>query len=85
MTSASQVYFELMGTGLLPVLGAAMKLFLPDPVKSLVFSPVPSLQVIALLLYYPLEHISWLASKGVIQMSPQGIGRATLWSVRFWA
>jgi hypothetical protein len=71
--------------GLLPVLIPAIKLLYPDPVKSILFAPLPTLQVLSLLCYYPLEHLAWLASKGVVQMTPQGITRASIWSVRFWA
>lgn len=46
---------------------------------------LPTLQVLSLLCYYPLEHIAWLASKGVVRISPQATGKAALWSVRFWA
>ena len=46
---------------------------------------VPTLQVLALLCYYPLEHLAWLGSKGVVPLTPRGMGIAQLFSVRFWA
>jgi hypothetical protein len=46
---------------------------------------LPTIQLLSLLAYYPLEHLSWLASKGVVPMAPAAIVTATLWSVRFWA
>ncbi|CAD6573055.1 MAG: hypothetical protein TREMPRED_000717 [Tremellales sp. Tagirdzhanova-0007] len=46
---------------------------------------LPTLQIVSLLCYYPLEHLAWLGSKGVIPLSVRGIGIAQLLSVRFWA
>ena len=46
---------------------------------------LPTLQVLSLLMYYPLEHLAWLGSKGVVPISLQNMGMAQLWSVRFWA
>ncbi|GFZ50830.1 hypothetical protein JCM24511_08588 [Saitozyma sp. JCM 24511] len=82
--------------GLLPVLQGLFTLY-PNPLRSLlsIFSlkpsalasgkTLPTLQLLALLAYYPLEHLSWLATKGVVPLAPASIGAATLWSVRFWA
>lgn len=46
---------------------------------------LPTLQALAMLAYYPLEHLSWLGSKGVLPISPLALSKAALWSVRFWA
>ena len=46
---------------------------------------LPTMKILALLGYYPLEHISWLASKGVLPLSPAAAGMSMLWAVRFWA
>ncbi len=46
---------------------------------------LPTLQLVALLCYYPLEHTAWLGSKGVLPLTLRGIGIAQLFSVRFWA
>ncbi|WWC90490.1 uncharacterized protein L201_005426 [Kwoniella dendrophila CBS 6074] len=46
---------------------------------------IPTLQAISLLLYYPLEHLSWLTTKKVVPLSERRRGLAELWSVRFWA
>ncbi|WVO14475.1 hypothetical protein L204_102110 [Cryptococcus depauperatus] len=84
--------------GLLPMLQWLLSLH-PKPIlalKSLLFSgnivklfrskkTVPTLQALAIILYYPLEHISWLGSKGVVHLSPAKLAMASLWSVRFWA
>ncbi|WVR09493.1 hypothetical protein IAU60_006561 [Kwoniella sp. DSM 27419] len=83
--------------GLLPVLQGLFALH-PSPLSSLKSfllslghgvhpSPkaLPTLQVLALLAYYPLEHITWLSRKGVVPLSVQSTGMAELWSVRFWA
>ncbi|WVQ80152.1 hypothetical protein IAT38_002257 [Cryptococcus sp. DSM 104549] len=84
--------------GLLPILSWLLSLH-PKPLVSLrsfassiasgkVFhseKTLPTLQAVSLLLYYPLEHLSWLASKGVVPLEPATVGKATLWSVRFWA
>ncbi|KAK4684409.1 hypothetical protein P7C73_g5772, partial [Tremellales sp. Uapishka_1] len=44
-----------------------------------------TLQIVSLLCYYPLEHAAWLGSKGVLPLSLTSMGKASLWSVRFWA
>nr|XP_018261609.1 uncharacterized protein I303_06049 [Kwoniella dejecticola CBS 10117]OBR83767.1 hypothetical protein I303_06049 [Kwoniella dejecticola CBS 10117] len=86
--------------GLLPILTWLLSLH-PQPVQSLqnlllslhrrgltaFHSPktLPTLQALSLLLYYPLEHLTWLSSKGVIPLSGRRAAKAGLWSVRFWA
>ncbi|WRT68528.1 uncharacterized protein IL334_005505 [Kwoniella shivajii] len=84
--------------GLLPILQYLLTLH-PNPIASLkkfIFSigqkgslssekTLPTLQLLSLAAYYPLEHIAWLASKGILPISAQRTGKAALWSVRFWA
>jgi hypothetical protein len=43
------------------------------------------LQVLANLLYYPLEHAYWLGAHEIIPMTKQRVLWASLWSCRFWA
>ncbi|WWD02262.1 hypothetical protein V865_000300 [Kwoniella europaea PYCC6329] len=83
--------------GLLPILTWLLSLH-PHPIQSLksllqsghlpsLDSPktLSTLQAISLLLYYPLEHLTWLGGKGVIPLSEKRMGWTGLWSVRFWA
>ena len=43
-----------------------------------------SLQTISLLIYYPLENLSYLSSKGVFPLSPARELRWSVWSCRAW-
>ncbi|KAJ1556430.1 hypothetical protein HK405_007582 [Cladochytrium tenue] len=43
------------------------------------------LQNAANLMYYPLEHIYWLASHKVLRLSEQTVNAVGMWSCRFWA
>ncbi|GAA6015758.1 hypothetical protein JCM10207_008787 [Rhodosporidiobolus poonsookiae] len=43
------------------------------------------LQAWSMILYYPLEHIYYLAGKGVFKITPKRINTIALWSCRFWA
>ncbi|WWC93461.1 hypothetical protein V866_000295 [Kwoniella sp. B9012] len=83
--------------GLLPILTWLLSLH-PHPIQSLksllqsghlpsLDSPktLSTLQAISLLLYYPLEHLTWLGGKGVVPLSEKRMGWTGLWSVRFWA
>jgi len=86
---------ELM-IGILPILQWLLALH-PRPLSSLrtlLTSPGQSLgsakalgtiQALALMVYYPLEHLGWLSGKGIVRLSPTGTGKAVLWSVRAWA
>ena len=62
----------------------SVKALYPDPIKSLVLSPIPTIQIIGLLGYYPLEHLVWFARKGIVRMDPKNVSRASIWSVRMW-
>ncbi|WAR57513.1 hypothetical protein PtB15_8B563 [Puccinia triticina] len=46
---------------------------------------IERLQVISMLIYYPDEHLYFLASKGVLPLSPRLINKAALYSCRAWA
>lgn len=46
---------------------------------------LPTIQALALMVYYPLEHLGWLGGKGIAPLSSSGTGKAVLWSVRAWA
>lgn len=46
---------------------------------------IQKLQAWSMLLYYPLEHLYYLAGKGVFKISPARIGTIAVWSCRFWA
>ncbi|KAI7934282.1 hypothetical protein MJO28_017229 [Puccinia striiformis f. sp. tritici] len=46
---------------------------------------IERLQVISMLIYYPLEHLYFLASKGVLPLSSRVINKAALYSCRAWA
>ncbi|WVF67564.1 hypothetical protein IAT40_002322 [Kwoniella sp. CBS 6097] len=98
--SVSEARVIMRAFGLLPILQWLLAIH-PNPLKSLrslllsFGSPsslaqpsektLPTLQILSLLAYYPLEHITWLSRKGVVPLSAQRTGLAELWSVRFWA
>lgn len=46
---------------------------------------IERLQVITMLIYYPLEHLYFLASKQVIPLSTRLLNKAALYSCRAWA
>lgn len=46
---------------------------------------LPTIQALALMVYYPLEHLGWLGGKGIVPLSTTSTGKAVLWSVRAWA
>ncbi len=73
-------------TGLLPILAALQRLYRsPTRAFSSPASSISTLQLLSLLIYYPLEHATYLAGKGVVPLSPARQGRWALWSVRAWA
>jgi len=88
--------WEVLMIGILPILQWLLALH-PRPLaslRSLITSPGQSLgsakalgtiQALALMVYYPLEHLGWLSGKGIVRLSPAGTGKAVLWSVRAWA
>jgi len=46
---------------------------------------IERLQVMTMLIYYPLEHVYFLASKGIVPLPAGLINRAALYSCRAWA
>ncbi|EIW68358.1 hypothetical protein TREMEDRAFT_32090 [Tremella mesenterica DSM 1558] len=80
--------------GLLPVIQGLLKMY-PDSIESLLSfykrrkvdkeKLLPTLKLLSLLAYYPLEHIYWLANKGVLDISVRSADTAMLWGCRFWA
>ncbi|KAJ9059614.1 hypothetical protein DSO57_1000573 [Entomophthora muscae] len=45
---------------------------------------IMKLQLISMLIYYPLEHIYWLGAQGILPAKPKTIGTAAVWSCRAW-
>ncbi|KAJ9114277.1 hypothetical protein QFC22_005729 [Naganishia vaughanmartiniae] len=66
----------LIGTDVLAILAARI-----DPTNYL----IGILQTVSLILYYPLENLSYLSSKGVFPLSPLRELTWSIWSCRFWA
>ncbi|CAG8448081.1 15564_t:CDS:2 [Acaulospora colombiana] len=46
---------------------------------------IERLQNLTMILYYPLEHIYWLAAHKVLNISESRMNRMGIWSCRFWA
>ncbi|CAG8480408.1 9887_t:CDS:2 [Paraglomus brasilianum] len=55
----------------------------PPPSTTLLF--INRLQNLTMILYYPLEHIWWLAYHKVIDIAESKMNRIGIWSCRFWA
>ena len=53
------------------------------PPSTLLF--INRLQNLTMILYYPLEHIWWLAYHKVIDIAESKLNRIGIWSCRFWA
>ncbi|BGP17652.1 hypothetical protein JCM10213_001305 [Rhodosporidiobolus nylandii] len=82
--SDARVLYRLFG--LFPILSWAQSL--NDPASQPQDKQIlllEKLQAWSMLLYYPLEHIYYLAGKGVFKISPQRISSIAVWSCRFWA
>ncbi|KAJ8293847.1 hypothetical protein OF846_003107 [Rhodotorula toruloides] len=72
--------------GIFPIISWAQSL--NDPASQLKDKQILRLQKLqawSMLLYYPLEHLYYLAGKGVFKISPKRIGEIAVWSCRFWA
>ncbi|BGP09372.1 hypothetical protein JCM10049v2_005239 [Rhodotorula toruloides] len=72
--------------GIFPIISWAQSL--NDPAsqpKDKQILRLQKLQAWSMLLYYPLEHLYYLAGKGVFKISPKRIGEIAVWSCRFWA
>lgn len=76
-----------MVAGLIAMLPSVPTIYNPPP--SLARDPrahlISSLQIISMLIYYPLENLTYLASKGVVPLSPTTAAKWSIWSVRAWA
>lgn len=71
-------------TGLLPIIQWLISLArTPPPTYAL--QTIETLQALTMLLYYPLEHLSFLTSKHVLSLSPTRSAKYALWSTRAWA
>ncbi|GAA5898489.1 hypothetical protein JCM6882_007795 [Rhodosporidiobolus microsporus] len=82
--SDARVLYRLFG--LFPILSWAQSL--NDPASQPADKQIlllEKLQAWSMILYYPLEHIYYLAGKGVFKISPKRINTIALWSCRFWA
>lgn len=55
----------------------------PPPTRRLL--TLERLQGLSMLVYYPLEHLSYLGSQGVISLPKGRISQYSLWSCRAWA
>ncbi|POY73210.1 hypothetical protein BMF94_3543 [Rhodotorula taiwanensis] len=72
--------------GLFPIIAWAQSL--NDPAtqpKDKQHLLINKLQAWSMMAYYPLEHLYYLAGKGVFKISPARIGKIAVWSCRFWA
>ncbi|KIM27539.1 hypothetical protein M408DRAFT_329981 [Serendipita vermifera MAFF 305830] len=70
--------------GLLPIIQWLLSLSrTPPPTRSL--KTIETLQALSMLVYYPLEHLSFLSTKKVISLSPTCTTKYSLWSSRAWA
>ncbi|KAK5673442.1 hypothetical protein BDV3_005633 [Batrachochytrium dendrobatidis] len=56
-----------------------------NPSPSSVIQTLTRLQNLANVIYYPLEHVYWLALHQVIPMSEKTRDKIGMWSCRFWA
>ncbi|KAK9764698.1 hypothetical protein K7432_007601 [Basidiobolus ranarum] len=56
-----------------------------DPPASRTLLWVERLQNLSMVLYYPLEHVYWLAAHQIIPVSTAKNNKISLWSCRFWA
>ncbi|GAA5972116.1 hypothetical protein JCM11641_002503 [Rhodosporidiobolus odoratus] len=82
--SDARILYRLFG--LFPILSWAQSLNDPEtqPQDKQLFL-LEKLQAWSMLLYYPLEHTYYLASKGVFSLKPSRINSIAIWSCRFWA
>lgn len=55
----------------------------PPPSKAL--TTIIRLQNASMFLYYPMEHVYWLAAHKVLRMRPWAVDQVGYWSCRFWA
>ncbi|GAA5903622.1 hypothetical protein JCM5296_001372 [Sporobolomyces johnsonii] len=82
--SDARVLYRLFG--LFPMISWAQSL--NDPAsqpKDKQLLLIQKLQAWSMIIYYPLEHIYYLAGKGVFKIKPKRINDIAIWSCRFWA
>ncbi|TIA86687.1 hypothetical protein E3P99_03591 [Wallemia hederae] len=69
--------------GLLPMLQWAESIESERKVSRLALN-IERLQALSMTVYYPLEHLWYLADHGVIPIKPATSGKIAIWSCRFW-
>ena len=70
--------------GLLPMV-QYMAYLEHNPPPSRLHLNIERVQNLSMIIYYPLEHIYWLAAHNVIPLTEQKTNRIGIWSCRFWA
>ncbi|CAG8478316.1 10065_t:CDS:2 [Diversispora eburnea] len=70
--------------GLLPLIQWMIHIEHNPPPTSLLLN-IERVQNLSMIIYYPLEHIYWLASHKIIKLSESKINKIGIWSCRFWA
>ncbi|KAJ9096445.1 hypothetical protein QFC21_005267 [Naganishia friedmannii] len=71
--------------GIIPVLASIPSLLSSSSTTDATNHLINILQTVPLILYYPLENLSYLSSKGVFPLSPSRELNWSTWSCRFWA
>ncbi|KAJ9103673.1 hypothetical protein QFC19_004248 [Naganishia cerealis] len=71
--------------GIIPVLASLPSLLSSSSTTEPTNHLIDILQTVSLILYYPLENLSYLSSKGVFPLSPARELNWSIWSCRFWA
>ncbi|CAG7852594.1 SubName: Full=Uncharacterized protein {ECO:0000313/EMBL:CCA71460.1} [Serendipita indica DSM 11827] len=70
--------------GLLPIFQWLISLErTPPPTRRLL--TIERIQGLSMLAYYPLEHLYYFGSQGILPISKERIGKYSLWSCRAWA
>ncbi|CAE6514839.1 unnamed protein product [Rhizoctonia solani] len=70
--------------GLLPIIQWLSSLERSQPQTRKLLN-IERLQALAMLAYYPLEHVYYLGSQSIIRISPRTSNRLAIWSCRVWA
>ncbi|KAI9498917.1 peroxisomal biogenesis factor 11 [Zychaea mexicana] len=70
--------------GLLPMVQYMNYLEYNPPKTSLALN-IERVQNLSMIIYYPLEHVYWLAAHNVLPVSEQKTNSIGIWSCRFWA
>ncbi|QRV74870.1 peroxisomal biogenesis factor 11 [Ceratobasidium sp. AG-Ba] len=69
--------------GLLPIFQWLTSLERSQP-RSRKLLNIERLQALAMLAYYPIEHLYYLGGQSIIRLSPKTTGRLAIWSCRIW-